>query len=139
MTDHSDARYQAFKNRIDEQLKVEALATSLLAEVRAKLCSAQPLLDSVGADAVMLSALAIRAGHQRYYWPTLIWLVEQAYAHGHKPHTNPLLRSVDDGHHIERYNPFNYYHYGKPEVDEDYADPEPEYIRPLGFLPGDLY
>lgn len=139
MTDYADARYLAFKNRIAEQLKIEALATALLAEVRSKLCSAMPVLDKVGADAVMLNALVIWAGHQRYYWPTLMWLVEQAYAHGHKPYTNPLLLSVDDGRHIERYNPFNYYHYGIPEVDEDCSDPEPDYIRPLRFLPDDLY
>lgn len=139
MTSHNDARYHAFKNRIAEQLKMEALATSLLAEVRLRLCREQPVLDNVGADAVMLSALAIRAGRQRYYRPTLMWLIEQAYAHSHVPYTNPILRTVDGDRHIERYNPFNHYHYGVPHVDEDYSDPEPDYIRPMRFLPEDLY
>ncbi|WP_374613795.1 hypothetical protein [Sphingorhabdus sp.] len=139
MTSHDDARYHAFKNRIAEQLEIEALATKLLTYVRSTLCSTQPVLDQVGADAVMLSTLATRAGRQRYYRPTLMWLVDQAYAHGHQPYTNPLLRSIDSNRHIERYNPFNHYHYGVPRVDEDYSDPEPDYVRPLRFLPGDLY
>lgn len=139
MTDYADARYLAFKNRIAEQLKIEALATKLLTDVRSTLCSTQPVLDQVGADAVMLSALAIRAGRQRYYRPTLMWLVDQAYAHGHQPYSNPLLRSIDINRHIERYNPFNHYHYCAPRVDEDCFDPEPDHVRPLRFLPGDLY
>jgi hypothetical protein len=139
MTSQTDARYNAFKNRIAEQLTIEALATKLLTDVRSTLCSTQPVLDQVGADAVMLSALAIRAGRQRYYRPTLMWLVDQAYAHGHVPYTNPLLRPIDSDRHIERYNPFNHYHYGVPRVDEDYSDPEPDYVRPLRFLQGDLY
>lgn len=139
MTGHNEARYHAFKDRIDEQLKIEALATTLLAEVRSRLCADQPVLDSVGADAVMLSALAIRAGRQRYYRPTLMWLVQQAYDHGHAPYINPILCLVDSDRRIERYNPFNYYHYGIPTVDEDYSEPEPDYIRPLWFLPDDLY
>jgi hypothetical protein len=45
--------------------------TELLADVRSKLMAELPALDKVGADALMISALVVRAGHQRYCLPTL--------------------------------------------------------------------
>jgi hypothetical protein len=135
----SDAQLHAFKNRHTELDGALNLATDLLAGVHSKLMAELPALDDVGGDALMIGALLVRAGHQRYYWPTLEWLVEGAYRHGHKPYTNPILRSLDAGEGFCGYNPFDHYHYFVPEVDEDYTDPYPDCIRPLRFIPDDLY
>jgi hypothetical protein len=143
MTDNvfsqSSERHRAYENRLCEQVQAEALAVELLAGVRTQLAAAFPALDKVGADAVMLNALLIRAGAQRYYWPTLEWLLHSAYDHGHRAYTNPICRSVDADTVSERYNPFDYYHHQVPEVDEDYQDPFPDFYRPLRFIPSDLY
>lgn len=117
----------------------ERAADRLLADVRAKLLQEVPDLDKVGADALMLNALLIRAGRHRYYWPTLEWLARTAYEHGHRPYESPVLGRVFADCERARYTPFDAYHHFVPEVDEDYADPHPDYIRPLRFLPDDLY
>lgn len=122
-----------------EQADAEALAAELLSTVRAQLSSASFDLDNVGADAIMLNALLIRAGTQRYYWPTLEWLLQAAYDHGHRPYANPICRLVDAGKEFERYNPFDFYHHQIPVVDEDHQDPSPDCHRPLRFMPTDLY
>ena len=143
MTEKRDAvsheQLSAFDNRHTELVSALDLTTVLLAEVRTKLLADLPALDKVGADALMLNALVIRAGHQRYYWPTLEWLVQGAYDHGHSSYMNPIGRSVDTDTGFCGYNPFDHQHYVFPEVDEDYSDPPPEYVRPLRFVPGDLY
>ncbi len=143
MTDKLDAvrdhHLYAFENRHTEHVRALGVATDLLAEVRSRLLTDLPALDKVGADALMLNALVIRAGHQRYYWPTLEWLVQGAYDHGHSPYTNPIGRSVDTNTEYCGYNPFGYQHHFFSEVDEDYSDPPPEYVRPLRFVPEDLY
>jgi hypothetical protein len=135
----SDAQLRAFENRHTELERALDLAADLLADVRSTLMAELPALDKVGADALMISALVVRAGSQRYYWPTLEWLVKGAYRHGHKPYTNPILRSLDAGEEFCGYNPFEHYHYCVPEVDEDFTDPYPDCIRPLRFIPDDLY
>lgn len=83
----SDAQIYAFENEHTELERALNLATDLLAGVRSKLMGELPALDKVGADAIMLSALVVRAGHQRYYWPTLEWLVEGAYQTIHQPYS----------------------------------------------------
>ena len=86
----SDAQLHAFENKHTELVRALDLATGLLTDVRSKLIAELPALDKVGADALMISALIVRAGHQRYYWPTLEWLVEGAYRHGqtiHQPYS----------------------------------------------------
>jgi hypothetical protein len=133
----SNEQLRAYENRHTELVRALGVATDLLAEVRSKLIAELPALDKVGADAIMLNALIVRAGHHRYHWPTLEWLVEGAYFHGHKPYTNPILRSLDAGDGFPGYNPFDSQHHFFPEVDEDYSDPPPEYVRPLRFVPGD--
>lgn len=57
-----------FFNVAEQQEQVEAAAGALLDEVRRKLRAEFPSLDNVGADAVMLNALVIRAGRNRYYF-----------------------------------------------------------------------
>jgi hypothetical protein len=126
--------------RVTEQ--VEAAAMSLFDEVRRKLRAEFPSLDNVGADAVMLNALAIRAGRNRYYCPTLEWLVQAAYDHGHRPYESPVTASIDRGRERARYSPFDYYHrfVPQPRASEE-EDPEeyPDNLRPLRFLDSDLY
>lgn len=143
MTDNIGARsaaeIYAFENRHSELVRALDIATALLADVRSKLIAELPALDKVGADALMLNALVIRAGHQRYHWSTLEWLVQGAYDYGHSPYMNPIDRSIDRDMEFPGYNPFDYQHHFFPEVDEDYSDPPPEYVRPLRFVPGDLY
>lgn len=143
MTDNNCARsaaeIYAFENRHTELVGALAIATDLLADVRSKLMAELPALDKVGADALMLNALVIRAGHQRYHWTTLEWLVQGAYDHGHSPYMNPVGLSINTNTGFCGYNPFDYQHYFFPEVDEDYFDPPPEYVRPLRFVPDDLY
>lgn len=126
----------------EQQEQVEAAAASLLGEVRRKLRAEFPSLDNVGADAVMLNALVIRAGHNRYYFPTLEWLVQAAYDHGHRPYESPVTASIDSGRERARYSPFDYYHRFVPQPHvSDEEDPEeyPDYLRPLRFLGSDLY
>ncbi len=135
----SDEQLFAFKNRHIELVRALDLTSVLLAEVRSKLLTDFPALDKVGADALMLNALVIRAGHQRYFWPTLEWLVQGAYDRGHRPYMNPIGRSIGADTGFCGYNPFDYHHHFFPEVDEDYSDPPPEYVRPLRFVPEDLY
>jgi hypothetical protein len=135
----SGERPRAYDIIRSEQAQAEALAVELLSAVRAQLSAAFSELDNVGADAIMLNSLLIRAGTQRYYWPTLEWLLQAAYDHGHRPYTNPICRLVDAGTEFERYNPFDYYHRQVPAVDEDYQDPPPDFYRPLRFMHADLY
>lgn len=123
----------------ERQIQAEELATKLLATVRVDLRAVFPDLDKVGADAIMLNALLVSAGKHRYYWPTLQWLVETAYAAGHRPYDSPVLGRFFDEKCKAAYNPFGPDHHFKPEVDEDHCDPEPDYVRPLRFLEGDLY
>lgn len=133
---------RVFLNITAQQEKAEAQAVTLLDDVRSQLRTLIPELDNVGADAVMLNALAIRAGRNRYYWPTLEWLVQSAYDHGHRPYENPITASIDGRAERARYSPFDYYHRFVPEVEEsDEEDPEvyPDYLRPLRFLGSDLY
>lgn len=143
MTDNSGARSEAqifaFENRHTEFVRALAIAADLLADVQSKLLAELPALDKVGADALMLNTLVIRAGHQRYHWSTLEWLVQGAYDHGHSPYMNPIGLSIDTNTGFCGYNPFDYQHYFFPEVDEDYSDPPPGYVRPLRFVPDDLY
>lgn len=63
----SDEQLYAFENRHSELECALDIATASLAEVRSKLLADLPALDKVGADALMLNALVIRAGHQRYH------------------------------------------------------------------------
>jgi hypothetical protein len=135
----SAAEVHAFENRHTELDGALDLTTDLLDVVRTTLLAKLPALDKVGADALMISTLVVRAGHQRYYWPTLEWLVEGAYRYGHKPYINPILRSLDAGEEFCGYNPFDHYHYFVPDVNEDDTDPYPDCIRPLRFIPDDLY
>jgi len=131
-----------FLNVTAQQEQVEAAAVSLLDEVRRKLHAEFPSLDNVGADAVMLNALVIRAGRNRYYFPTLEWLVQAAYDHGHKPYESPVTASIDSGREWARYSPFDYYHRFVPQAHvSDEEDPEeyPDFLRPLRFLESDLY
>lgn len=132
-------RHRAFRSMRREKVRAEEFATELLSGVRSQLSAEFPTLDKVGADAIMLNALLIRAGIQRYYRPTLEWLLQSAYDHGHREYTNPICQSIDAGTLFERYNPFDYYHYHVPEVDEDYQDPFPDFHRPLRFIPSDLF
>lgn len=108
MTDNtravSDEQLYAFENRHTELVRALAIAIDLLADVRSKLLSELPALDKVGADALMLNALVIRAGHQRYHWSTLEWLVQGAYDHGHSPYMNPIGRSIDTDTEFYGYN-----------------------------------
>ena len=131
-----------FLNVTEQQEQVEAAAVSLLDDVRRKLRAQFINLDNVGADAVMLNALAIRAGRNRYYWPTLEWLLQAAYDHGHRPYENPITAFIDRGRERARYSPFDYYHrfVPKSEVSEEEDPVEyPDYLRPLRFLGSDLY
>lgn len=131
------ARVSAYKNKNDYQLRGEALAADLLFEVRSKLRAEFPTLDDVGADALILNAMYIRAGRQRYRPETLEWLADAAYDYGYRQCRYPYrdrVFSPDGG----RYNPFDLYHDVKCEVDEDFDDPGPVYIRPLKFLSSDL-
>ena len=126
----------------EQQEQVEAAAVSLLDDVRRKLRAEFSSLDNVGADAVMLNALVIRAGRNRYYFPTLEWLVQTAYDHGHRPYESPVTAFIDSGIERARYLPFDYYHRFVPQADvSGEEDPEeyPDYLRPLRFLGSDLY
>ena len=126
----------------EQQEQVEAAAALLLDEVRRKLRAEFSSLDNVGADAVMLNALVIRAGRNRYYFPTLEWLVQAAYDHGHRPYESPVTASIDRGREWARYSPFDYYHRFVPQADvSEEEDPEeyPDHLRPLRFLASDLY
>jgi len=131
-----------FLNVTKQQEQVEAVAVSLLDDVRRNLRNQFLDLDNVGADAVMLNALAIRAGRNRYYWPTLEWLLQAAYDHGHRPYENPITASIDRDVERARYSPFDYYHRFVPEAEvSEEEDPVeyPDYLRPLRFLGSDLY
>ncbi|MBC2652358.1 hypothetical protein [Novosphingobium aerophilum] len=131
-----------FFNVAEQQEQVEAAAGALLDEVRRKLRAEFPSLDNVGADAVMLNALVIRAGRNRYYFPTLAWLVQAAYEHGHRPYESPITASICSGIERSRYSPFDFYHRLEPPVDvSDEEEPVeyPDHLRPLRFLARDLY
>ncbi len=130
----------SYDDMVEKQAAAEALASTLLADVRSQLAAKMPGLDSVGADALMLNALIIRAGRHRYYWPTLEWLVQAAYRHGHRPYEAPLLGSIFAEAEYPRYSPFDLCHDNVLDLEEeDYMAPLPDHARPLRFLDRDLY
>lgn len=131
---------KSYQEMVEQQAAAEALASTLLADVRSQLAAKIPELDSVGADALMLNALIIRAGRHRYYWPTLEWLVQTAYRYGHRPYEEPLLGKIYAEAEYPRYSPFDLFHDNVFDLEEeDYMDPLPDHARPLRFLDRDLY